>query len=171
MSFLLGAALWALWMYRIVVQTRRARQQQQQEHFFVPPASIGGLISVSLFEIVFFSFFFLIAWLASRATARDLLLKWRGGPLPFFRGFLYSVLLRVTVGLVVSFALVFWLKATGGGAAGVSKIAPQTDRLVDATALVNDPIYFALTLTLMSFVVAGFDRGVPGGRAPPQLLP
>ena len=37
MSFLLGAALWALWMYRIVVQTRRTRQQQQ-ERFFVPPA-------------------------------------------------------------------------------------------------------------------------------------
>jgi formylglycine-generating enzyme required for sulfatase activity len=41
MSFLLGAALWVLWMYRIVVQTRRTRQQQQ-EHFFVPPASSPG---------------------------------------------------------------------------------------------------------------------------------
>jgi membrane protease YdiL (CAAX protease family) len=37
-----------------------------------------------------------------------------------------------------------------------NKVSPLTKHMVDISALTGDPIYFALALTLISFVVAGF---------------
>ena len=55
------------------------------------PESIKGLLRVSVFELLFFGAIFAIAWLASRANGRQLLLQWRGGGRPIWLGLAYPL--------------------------------------------------------------------------------
>ncbi|MDB6066340.1 MAG: hypothetical protein JWR26_2548 [Pedosphaera sp.] len=122
------------------------------------PKSVPGLLLVSVYELLTFFVLFGIAWLASRVSGKQLLLKWRGGARPFLLGFAYSVGLRVVI-MVILFALMisFWL-AFGFPAkeAGEGGLRPQIEHMVDAKALTENPLYLVLVLTLLSFVVAGF---------------
>jgi uncharacterized protein len=75
---------------------------------------------------------------------------------PILWGMLYSVLLRVAIVIVASVVLVPYLALKGGDTAkSVEKFRPKIESVVDSEALKN-PLYLLLTLTGVSFVVAGF---------------
>ncbi|MDB6019053.1 MAG: Abortive infection protein [Pedosphaera sp.] len=119
------------------------------------PGSIAGLLSVSVYELLFFGVLFLLAWLSSRVSARQLLLKWRGGTRPFWLGLGYSIALRLGVAAIATFVLVLWLLIHGGQSSDLLSARPQVEQIVNLSALANNPLYFILTITLISFVVAG----------------
>lgn len=120
------------------------------------PKTVGGLLKVSVFELLFFGFFFVLAWLASRVSASQLLLRWKGGGLPLVFGFAYSVLLRMIIVFILIAIAVVYLAATRMHPGDLEKMRPQIDHVVNAGALTQSPLYFALCLTLISFVVAAF---------------
>ena len=120
------------------------------------PDSVAGLLRVSVFELIFFGVIFGIAWLASRVNFTQLRLSWRGGGKPLWLGFAYSFALRVAITLVLSAVVIGWMLVTGLHSPGLDHVRPQTEQVVSAAALTQNPLYFALTLTLISFVVAGF---------------
>jgi membrane protease YdiL (CAAX protease family) len=119
----------------------------------------GGLLRVCGVELLLFGFVFGLAWLASRASIDDLLLRWRGQAKPVLLGAAYSVGLRVAVG-VVSALIAVALLATGvmttaSLADFAEKNRPGVENAVDVAALRDSPAYFWLTVTVVSFVVAG----------------
>jgi hypothetical protein len=63
--------------------------------------STRGLLSVSDFQLLLFALIFGLAWIFSRATWDDLLLRWRGGFWPVPLALLYSIGLRFAVGIAV----------------------------------------------------------------------
>lgn len=118
-----------------------------------------GLLWVCFVQVAIFAVIFGIGWLASKATATDLLLKWRQGFWNVPLGILYSIGLRLglaVVGVVVVLLLLLFhvvrvedmQRFQGFG-------SPKVSALVDIAALRNDPVYFWLNLTLVSMVVAG----------------
>jgi membrane protease YdiL (CAAX protease family) len=119
------------------------------------PAETAGLVLAGTLELLIFGVIFMIAWSASRASREELLLRWREGFKPVWRGFLYSILLR----LAVIAAMFIFISI----ALGIAQLPPEeaerfrarTEAVVDAEAL-QDPAYLAVCLTLISFVVAGF---------------
>ncbi len=119
------------------------------------PTNIAGLLRVSAFEMLLFGVIFGIAWLASRANGRQLLLEWRGGGRPVLLGLAYSVALRIGVMMVLLVAVLVWVAIHGMPSDHAEKVSPITKHLVDVSALTQSPLYFALALTLVSFVVAG----------------
>jgi membrane protease YdiL (CAAX protease family) len=110
-------------------------------------------------ELFSFGVVFVLAWLASRATCDDLLLRWRGKVMPLLLGVAYSVGLRILVALVtavVAIVLVATHAMTTDSLQGFFvKNRPGIENAVDVAALRDNPAYFWLTLTLVSFVVAG----------------
>jgi membrane protease YdiL (CAAX protease family) len=117
------------------------------------------MLVVCAVQLLFFGLAFGLAWIFSRATRDDLLLRWRGGFWPVPLGILYSVGLRFAVGIIIliGYAAIHVLSGAGREAMerSVLKNRPQVEALVDLTALNDDPAYFWLSLTLVSFVVAG----------------
>jgi membrane protease YdiL (CAAX protease family) len=106
-----------------------------------------------------FAVAFGLAWLASRASTDELLLRWRGGFWTVPIGIGYSVALRLGLGILAVVA------ATALVLAGVTTPQalqqyftanrPDVETLVDISALRHNPLYFWLSLTLVSFVLAG----------------
>jgi len=131
-----------------------------EEHGPALSSGAKGLLLACAVQMVFFGVVIGLAWLASRASCDDLLLRWRGGFWPVPLGIGYSVALRLMVGLVaVGIGAVLIL--TGAvSMAGLEKFTmanrPDVEAVVDVSAMRHDPLYFWLTLTLVSFVVAGF---------------
>lgn len=118
------------------------------------PDGTAELLAAMAFELAVFGIIFGAAWYASRANSHQLMLGWHDGARPLVRGFLYSIALRLVIALVlVLFALA---AAVAGGMEGiVEKLRPRTEVVVDPGALVTDPVYFWLTITIVSFVVGG----------------
>jgi membrane protease YdiL (CAAX protease family) len=121
--------------------------------------SVRGLLTVCGTEMLFFAGAFALAWLASRATKDDLLLRWRPGFWVVPLGVLYSVAIRLAAGIVVGIGLVFFFVSTHASPAEIQNFTtanrPKVETLVDVQALAHDPLYFWLTVGLVSFVVAG----------------
>ncbi len=119
----------------------------------------GGLLLVCAMELLLFGFVFGLAWLASRASRDDLLLRWRGKAMPVALGAAYSVGLRLAVGLATALVGVFLLAAHVMTLDSLrdffEKNRPGIENAVDVAALRDNPAYFWLTLTVVSFVVAG----------------
>jgi membrane protease YdiL (CAAX protease family) len=119
----------------------------------------GGLLFICAVELLSFGFVFGMAWLASRASVDDLLLRWRGNVRPVLLGGAYSVGLRVAVavaGAVVAIVLVATRVMTVDSMQDFFlKNRPGVENAVDVAALRDNPAYYWLTLTLVSFVVAG----------------
>ena len=119
----------------------------------------GGLLFVCAMELLSFGFVFGLAWLASRASLDDLLLRWRGNVRPVLLGAAYSVGLRIALGIVAALAAVVLLAThsmTTDSLRDFSvKNRPGIENAVDVAALRDNPAYFWLTLTVVSFVVAG----------------
>ncbi len=121
--------------------------------------NVRGLLVVTGFEILFFAAIFGLAWLFSRATRDDLLLRWRPGYWVLPLGVVYSVAIRLLVGVVFLFATVLFMLVTRTSMTAVQSFAdshrPKVESLVDLNALAHNPMYFWLTLVLVSPVVGG----------------
>jgi len=120
---------------------------------------VGGLLLTCTIELLCFGFVFGMAWLASRASLDDLLLRWRANVMPVLLGAVYSVGLRVAVGLVTALvAVVLWAThwmTTDSLQDFFVKNRPGIEKAVDVASLRDNPAYFWLTLTVVSFAVAG----------------
>lgn len=123
------------------------------------PSTVGGLLWVCGIELLIFSFVFAGGWMASRASREEMRLRWRPGYWVVPLGAGYSVAIRLAVGLlvmVVSAALL----ATGivtpkSLQAFFTENRPQVETVIDIAALRDNPVYYWLSLTFVSFVVAG----------------
>jgi hypothetical protein len=119
----------------------------------------GQLLLVGTLELALFACVFGLAWLASRASRDDLLLRWRGGLWTVPLGIGYSVALRLSlavVGLTVAIALVATHVTTIESLGRLLTVhAPRVEALLDVSAMRSDPLYYWLTITFISFVVAG----------------
>lgn len=119
-----------------------------------------GLIIVCAWQMFLFGLIFGLAWVFSRATWDGLLLRWRGSLWPVPLGIAYSIALRLAVGIVVIVGYASLLALRGGDFEAMEKSVlnnrPQIETMVDLAALRNNPAYFWLSLTLVSFVLAGF---------------
>jgi membrane protease YdiL (CAAX protease family) len=119
------------------------------------PKNTSGLLLVMGMELSIFALVFAFAWLASRASRDQLLLRWRQGIRPIWAGFVYSIGLRVLIAIALMAVAVAAFIAHGADPETLNKLRPRTEVVVDPEALTRDPIYFLLTLTFVSFVVAG----------------
>jgi membrane protease YdiL (CAAX protease family) len=119
----------------------------------------GGLLLICTVELLTFGFVLGMAWLASRASLDDLLLRWRANVLPVLLGAAYSVGLRIAVGMVAALVSVILLATHLMTAESLRDFyannRPGIENMVDVAALRDNPAYFWLTLTVVSFVVAG----------------
>jgi membrane protease YdiL (CAAX protease family) len=121
--------------------------------------SARGLLMVSALELLTFGVLFLGAWLVSRASRDELLLRWRPGWWVVPLGIGYSVALRLGLLIVVVFVSVV-LVVTNTLSPDqlqhtVKANQPDVGTLVDVPALRHNPAYLWLSMTLVSFVVAG----------------
>jgi membrane protease YdiL (CAAX protease family) len=118
-----------------------------------------GLLLVCGFELVLFGSIFGLACWASRATLDDLRLRWRGNVLPVVLGIGYSVALRLAVAMTVFFVATILIGTHFVSLKSLHDYLlanrPDVEALVDLKALGHNPAYYWLTLTLVSFVVAG----------------
>jgi membrane protease YdiL (CAAX protease family) len=118
-----------------------------------------GLLVVCGTELLVFGAVFLFAWLASRANRDDLLLRWRGGFWTVPLGIGYSVALRIALamGLLGVILVLVLTKAVNLNEVQHFALAnrPDVEAIVDVKAMRQNPLYYWLTLTLVSFVLAG----------------
>lgn len=124
-----------------------------QEETLLPEETVRLLAAMG-FELGAFALIFAAAWFASRATAGELMLHWHKESRQVLRGFVYSILLRL--GIAAILVIIAILAALTGGLRGsLEKLRPRTEAVVDPSVLVDDPVYFLLTLTVVSFLVGG----------------
>jgi membrane protease YdiL (CAAX protease family) len=127
-----------------------------------------GVLIVSGLNLVIFAGLFALAWVASRATVDDLLWRWRPGWWVVPLGVGYSVALRILVAVVaiiilavVALVLVAThMKSPEQLRQFVLANRAQVENLVDISALRNNPAYFWLTLTLVSFGLGGLREEI-----------
>ncbi|EEF61578.1 CPBP family intramembrane glutamic endopeptidase [Pedosphaera parvula] len=119
------------------------------------PEDVTGLLYVSVSELGFFTVLFCIAWLFSHANGKQLLLRWRGSWQPIVLGFVGSIVLRIAVMVLATIGMIFWFLLRGMNEKEMQNLKSQSEHIINASALTNNPLYLFLTLTLISFVVAG----------------
>jgi membrane protease YdiL (CAAX protease family) len=121
--------------------------------------STHGLLIVCGFNFVIFAIVFLLGWLASRATTDELLLRWRPGWWVVPLGVGYSIAIRVGLAVIGFITVLFLLITQLASLESLQDFAmrnPQRiDRLVDLSALQTNRTYYWLSLTVVSFVIAG----------------
>ncbi len=121
--------------------------------------TVGGLLSVCALELLVFGLIFGLACAVSRATRDDLRLRWQGNLKPVLWGAGYSVALRAALALLVmgiGVGLVVTRIMTPESLKDfVTSHRPGVETIIDVATLRNNPAYYWLTLTLVSFVVAG----------------
>ena len=117
------------------------------------------LLFASVFEIVIFAIVFALAWLASRASADDLLLKWRQGWWTIPLGVAYSIGMRLALAIILVTVIAVLMATKILDKDSMATFATNTrtpvERMVNVSAMQHDRTYFWLTITLASFVVAG----------------
>jgi len=143
--------------YPIVIGAAGRRRSTGQQ-----PAlghDVKGLLINSALGLCLFAAVFGLAWLASRASRDELLLRWRQGLWTVPLGLGYSVAIRLALGMVFLIAAVVLLITNLSSPQAMQKFVlanrPDVATLVDIPALRDNPLYFWLTLTFVSFVVAG----------------
>ena len=123
------------------------------------PTRTPVLLLVCAVELAVFAVFFGGAWLASRATREELRLRWRGRVRPVLLGVVYSGAIRLGLAVVAIAAAVVLLLTQVMTAADLQSFVgahgPHVETLVDTAALRNNPVYFWIMVTFVSFVVAG----------------
>lgn len=160
-----GTPRWRWWVHLFLIGIYPALGlfvRLSTGHFARGPALSGnasGLLFVSGFELLLFSIFFGVAWLISRASREQLMLPWRLGWWVVPLGAVYSIALRVGL-VIVAVGVVAVLAATQTITPEkvqqyVNANRPDVEVLVSVSAMRNNPTYFWLTVTLVSFVVAG----------------
>ena len=149
--------------YPLVLGILGALRKDAGHHQAALSGGWRGLLMICGSELVFFGLIAGIAWLCSRATKDELLLRWRLGWKAIPLGFAYSIAIRIAAGLVVSIgmAIVFsYMIATKQATSdSLEKLAmknqPDIESLVDVKAMQDDPAYYWLTITVVSFIFAG----------------
>jgi membrane protease YdiL (CAAX protease family) len=121
--------------------------------------NVRGLLLVSALELIVFSIFFAAACLISRASREQLRLRWRPGWWVIPLGIGYSIALRIAL-IIIAVAVVIVLATTQTVTPEkvqeyVNANRPDVEALVSVPAMRSNPVYFWLTITLVSFVVAG----------------
>jgi membrane protease YdiL (CAAX protease family) len=126
------------------------------------PALLGsthGLLIVCAWEIGIFGLIFGLGWLASRASAEELLLKWRPGWWTIPLGIGYSVALRMALAIIVSLTVATLLLTGLVPRESLEQFSVErrtaVEQIVDISAMRHNRAYFWLTVTVASFVVAG----------------
>lgn len=121
--------------------------------------SARGLLIVCGVELLLFSVVFGLGWLASRASVDELLLRWRPGRWVVPLGIGYSVAIRLAVGVAVAVVsavlLLTQVMSVDSLRQFITVNRPDVESIVDVSVMRSDPLYFFLTITLVSFVVAG----------------
>jgi membrane protease YdiL (CAAX protease family) len=130
-------------------------------HAHIPALShtVRGLLIECTIGLLFFALVLGLALAVSRASRDDLLLRWRHGFWPVPLGIGYSVALRLAVGIIMMAAGVALIVTHVMTAQSLREFAaanrPDVEAIVDISAMRQNPLYFWLTLTMVSFVVAG----------------
>lgn len=151
LGWIIHAALLGAYPLAVGLVGSRARGEAAGPMLPTDPAAL--LLTAGL-EVLLFGAVFALAWFASRCSKDQLLLRWRGGAAPLWQGLVYSLALRAAVmGVLLLGMLSAWL-ITGDAQALAAALQPDTAQLVDAGAL-GEPLYLALNLTVVSFIVAG----------------
>jgi len=146
------------------------------------PTKVKPLLYALSLDFVVFAAVFVLALFASRAKPSALFLTWRGRLQPISRGFVYAVALRFAL-FVLMFALAAAAYVASGGHGQLAEqLRPETQQVVDAQALVRNPAYLLVNLTLVSFLfagfreelwragmLAGFNALLPGGLSRPAI--
>jgi membrane protease YdiL (CAAX protease family) len=121
--------------------------------------SVRGLLIVCGVEIILFSLVFGLGWLASRASREELLFRWRPGWWVVPLGIAYSVAIRFALLVVMTVVVIILLTTHASTPETLQGLVranrPNVKTLVSVSAMRNNPSYFWLTVTLVSFVVAG----------------
>ena len=120
------------------------------------PTKVKPLLYALSLDFVVFAAVFVLALFASRARASGLFLTWRGRVHPIIRGFVYAVVLRLGLFLLMFALAALAYVASGGHGQLAEQLRPETEQVVDAQALVRSPAYLLVNLTLVSFLFAGF---------------
>ena len=137
---------------------------------------VTGLLLVCGVELLLFSIFFVVAWLASRASREELMWKWRPGWWVLLLGAGYSIAIRFGLVIVAVIAIAILAASQVVTPEKVQQYVnvnrPDIESMVSVPALRNDPAYYWLTLTLVSFVVAGLREEMwrAGTLAPMRAL-
>ena len=118
-----------------------------------------GLLVVSAWELAIFGVVCGLAWVASRASRDDLLLRWRQGWVTVPLGAAYSLALRLGVlviaVVVATVAIATQITSLDALQRFVLTNRPKVEAVVDLPAMRHNPAYYWLTITLVSFVLAG----------------
>ncbi len=143
--------------FPVVIGVAGAGRSQTQQ----PALGRGplALMWISAVEVLIFGVVFGLAWLASRASASDLRWRWRRGFWTVPLGMAYSVALRLAVGIVVAFIatvlLALHVTTTNSMQHFLMANRPDVGAIVDIRALHQNPFYFWLAVTVVSFGVGG----------------
>lgn len=119
------------------------------------PGNTAGLLYGVCLELAMFSLVFALALRISRASPEALLCAWRGRVRPIVLGLAYSLALRVVIFMGMLFVVILMQLAGATPESVAGHIRPKTEVLFDPQSLTNDPVYYWLMLTLVSFVMAG----------------
>ncbi len=121
------------------------------------PSTVAGLLAVSAENFGVFLVLFAIIAAVGRPTRAELFATGLPGPRAWTLGLGYSVALRAGIAVLVILAMTLAaavLTAQGRTLDSLAAARPQVENLLDPAAL-RDPVYFGLSLTLVSFIVAG----------------
>lgn len=118
------------------------------------PGSTRGLLGLCAAELLVFAVVFLGVVRLGDLRWDDLYGRWRSGWWLVPRAAGWSLALRILVGMVLGGVLVAWQWTGAAPAEVVERLRPKVEAMVNVEAL-RDPVYLALMLTLVSFVLAG----------------
>ena len=154
-----GIHLFLITAYILTVGLLGLGRQGSAVHAPALSGTATGLLARCGLELLVFGLVFALAWLASRATRQDLLLRWRGTAQPALLGIGYSVALRlVLMMLMIAIAgglLAFQVMSLDELEKFFTNNRPDVQATVDLAALRHNPAYFWLTVSFVSFIVAG----------------
>jgi uncharacterized protein len=103
-----------------------------------------------------FAVFLGVALAFSRARPWQLMLQWNGGIKPLLYGFAYSLALRLLLAiLLMAFLLVMAGVTRSNPEQLANAVKPDIKTMVDPSELANDPVFLAINVTFVSFIVAG----------------
>jgi len=119
------------------------------------PTEIRTLLKVLALEAAIFGVVFAVALLHSKPSKEDLFLRWAGGWRPVLSGVVFSIALRIAL-MAVMVAVAVAASLFGGNSEHLARqLQPDVEELVSARALVDNPAYLILALTVVSFVFGG----------------
>jgi len=159
----LATARWRWWIHLILIGgyilPRIALELEFPREHPALSTSTGGLILVSLLELAVFALVFGVACLISRPTREQLFLRWRPGWWVVPLGIGYSIAIRLAAALAVFAVVVFMIATHVFTPAQAQQFMvtnrPDVEKLVDVNAMRQNAAYFWITVTFVSFVVAG----------------